>query len=48
MIDKIRQATNDNFVLGSERFRKEMAKALGRQVTPGKSGRPPKNLDAQD
>jgi putative transposase len=47
IIDEIRQATNGNFALGSERFKKEMAKALGRRVTPGKSGRPPKNLDAQ-
>ena len=42
MIDEIRQATNGNFALGSERFKKEMALALGRRVTPGKSGRPPK------
>jgi len=44
VIDEIRQATNGNFTLGSARFKKEMAKALGRRVTPGKSGRSPKNL----
>jgi putative transposase len=47
IIDEIRQATNGNFALGSARFKKEMALALGRRVKPGKSGRPPKKLDAQ-
>ena len=45
IIDEIRQATNGNFALGNERFKKELAIALGRRVTPGKSGRPPKKLD---
>ena len=45
IIDEIRRATNGNFALGSERFKKEMALAVGRRVTPGKSGRPPKNPD---
>ena len=41
IIDEIRQATNGNFALGNERFKKEMTSTLGRRVIPGKSGRPP-------
>lgn len=40
LVDQIRQATNGNFVLGSERFAAEVAAAIGRRVVPGKSGRP--------
>ena len=47
VIDEIRQATNGNFALGSERFKKEIARVLGRRVTPGKSGRPRKNPDPE-
>ena len=42
-IDEIRHATNGNYALGSERFKEEIFQALGRRVTPGKSGRPRKN-----
>lgn len=42
LVDKIRQATNGNFALGSPRFVDEIAATLGRRVTPGKSGRPRK------
>jgi putative transposase len=42
LVDEIRRATNGNFVLGGERFGTEIAAALGRRVTPGKSGRPRK------
>ena len=45
IICDIRQATNGNFALGSERFKREMAIALGRRVTPGRSGRPAKKAD---
>ncbi len=41
-IDKIRKATNGNFVLGSEKFAKEISETLGRRVSPGKAGRPRK------
>jgi putative transposase len=44
VIDEIRQATNGNYALGNDRFKKEIASALGRRVTPGKSGRPRKKL----
>jgi putative transposase len=44
IIDEIRHATNGNYALGSERFKEEISKALGRRVTPGKSGRPRKNV----
>jgi putative transposase len=42
LVDEIRRATNGNFALGGERFSQEIAAALGRRVTPGKSGRPRK------
>lgn len=42
LVDEIRRATNGNFALGGERFSTEIAAALGRRVTPGKSGRPRK------
>ena len=40
LVDQIRLATNGNFALGNPRFTDELAIALGRRVTPGKSGRP--------
>jgi putative transposase len=40
LVDAIREATNGNFALGSERFRREAEAALGRRVSPGQSGRP--------
>ncbi len=45
IIDEIRQATNGNFALGNEHFKKEMAMALGRRVTREKPCRPPRKLD---
>lgn len=42
VVDTIRRATNGNFVLGDESFAAQIAAALGRRVTPGKSGRPRK------
>jgi len=41
-IDDIRKATDGNFALGDERFRRELAAKLGRRVEPGKAGRPMK------
>ena len=43
LIDEIRQATNGNFVLGNERFSREIAEMLQRRVTPNRAGRPPVN-----
>jgi putative transposase len=40
VVDEIRAATNGNYVLGNREFQAQVAKALGRRVTPGKSGRP--------
>jgi len=40
LLTEIRRATNGNFVLGSERFKDEVAQMLKRRVVPGKSGRP--------
>lgn len=45
LVDQIRLATNGNFALGNSRFADELATALGRRVTPGKSGRPRKLLE---
>ncbi len=42
MIDDIRQATNGNFTLGSESFKKNIGSKLGRRVTRGQAGRPRK------
>jgi putative transposase len=40
LVDQIRQATNGNFALGNDRFKAEIAAALGRRVQPGRAGRP--------
>jgi putative transposase len=47
LVDKIRQATNGNFALGSDLFLEQIAAALGRRVAPGKSGRPRKVVDPE-
>jgi putative transposase len=39
-VGEIRRATNGNYALGSERFKKEIERALGRRAMPGNSGRP--------
>ncbi|UCH39249.1 MAG: transposase [Gammaproteobacteria bacterium] len=43
LVEEIRQATNGNFVIGSKRFKRQIAQALGRRVTRGKPGRPSPN-----
>lgn len=40
VVDEIHRATNGNYALGDTRFGEQIAKALGRRVQPGKSGRP--------
>ncbi len=40
LVDEIRSATNGNYALGSDLFRDEVTKMLGRRVAPGVSGRP--------
>ena len=40
LVDRIRKATNGNFVLGNDRLQDEMAQTLGCRVTPGMSSRP--------
>jgi putative transposase len=42
LVDEIRRATNGNFLLGNERFARDISAMLGRRVLPGKSGRPRK------
>ena len=44
-VDQIRSATNGNYALGNDRFAAQLASALSRRVTPGRAGRPPKQLD---
>jgi len=40
---EIREATNGNYALGSDRFKDEITRALQRRASRGKSGRPMKN-----
>lgn len=40
--DQIRRATNGNFVLGNERFAREVEAVAGHRASPGKPGRPRK------
>jgi putative transposase len=42
--EQIRKATNGNFALGDEAFRRRLATALGRRVEEGKPGRPVENV----
>lgn len=42
-INAIRTATNGNYVLGDNRFQKEIEQMLNRRVAPGLSGRPAKS-----
>lgn len=43
VLSDIRAATNGNYALGSQRFQDQVAAMLGRRVTYGKAGRPPKD-----
>jgi putative transposase len=43
-VETIRDATRRGWVPGSERFRREVERALGRRVDPPRRGRPPKAL----
>jgi putative transposase len=45
LLAAIRDATQRSWVLGSDRFQKEIAQALQRRTTPPKRGRPPKTED---
>ena len=46
-LEEIRVSTNAGYVLGSEKFRKEIAAALGRRAGPGRSGRPVETFKRQ-
>ncbi len=48
LTDEIRDATNGNFVLGGQRFREQIATALGRRVVRGKAERPPARDNGND
>ena len=41
--NQIRAATHGNTPLGNDRFRAEIETMLGRRVTPGRRGRPPRS-----
>lgn len=43
-VDALRRATNGGWALGSDRFKRQIAKALGRRVSPLPKGRPPKSV----
>ena len=40
-VEAVRTATNGGWALGGERFKRQIAEALGRRVTPAPVGRPP-------
>lgn len=40
-IDAVRAATNGGWALGDDRFKQQIARALGRRVAPASPGRPP-------
>jgi putative transposase len=44
-IQRIRSATNKNFPLGDERFKKQIEQVLGRKIGSGCGGRPRKSDD---
>jgi REP-associated tyrosine transposase len=46
-LEEIRVSTNAGYALGSERFRREIAAALGRRAGPGRSGRPVETFKRQ-
>ena len=41
-VDALRKATNGGWALGNDKFKRQIAKALRRRVTPLPRGRPPK------
>jgi putative transposase len=43
LVDQIRTATHGGFVLGTERFQKEIAAMFGRRTWRGRPGRPVKS-----
>jgi len=45
MLDDIRSATNGGWVLGTKRFREEIAALLGRRTQAGRRGRRPRRND---
>ncbi len=46
-VEEIRAATNGNHAPGSSQLQAQVAAALGRRVTPEKSGRPRKSKEPQ-
>jgi putative transposase len=48
LVDEIRSATNGGYVLGTERFQKEIAEMLGRRTWRGSPGRPIKSKNDAD
>ncbi|MCL2459513.1 MAG: hypothetical protein FWF31_11880, partial [Desulfobulbus sp.] len=47
LVDEIRKATNGNFALGNTRFAEQIEVELGRRVTHGEPGRPPKKAEPE-
>ncbi|MBV8535400.1 MAG: transposase [Alphaproteobacteria bacterium] len=47
-VDELRAATNGGWAIGSERFKREIAAALGRHVAPLPKGRRPKEKPVRD
>jgi putative transposase len=47
MVDEIRTTTNGNYALGNPQFQAQATVALGRRLTPGKSGQPRKRKEQE-
>jgi putative transposase len=48
LVDEIRVSTNGGFVLGGERFQREVAAVLGRRTWRGQAGRPVKACGGEE
>jgi putative transposase len=46
LVERIRRATNGNYVVGDWQFERELALKLERRVTRGKAGRPPRQAQS--
>ena len=48
IVGQIRNATNGNFALGSERFQQEIEASLGRRARRGQAGRPGNDMQPDE
>jgi putative transposase len=48
VLEKLREGTNGGFVIGSERFERQIAAMVGRRTWKGSPGRPRKQMPANE